>query len=51
MEVYAQPDMELGSVSIRSVGSGLGYSEQFENKENGKQQGPAIDNLPICITL
>jgi len=43
MEVYAQPDMDLTTVSRGTDGSG--YSEQFENKENGEQQGPTIDNM------
>lgn len=45
MEVYAQPDMDLMTVSLRADGPGLG--EQFENKENGERQCPANDNLLI----
>ena len=47
MEVYAQPDINLTTVSLRAD-AGLGWnSEQFENKENGERQCPANDNLRI----
>jgi hypothetical protein len=48
MEVYAEPDMDLATVSTRR--GGTGYSENFENKENGERRGPAIDNLHCLIT-